>query len=115
MKAKYNIFLEPDEHAKMKLSEGGLAKIYQKPAWLSSYLTKPYIVLEANFVVFGACVRGDVQGLLDIKCNVLAMEYDEKMFARLAFNLRNYEPKKETDAGINMSQLQAIMYSTAEP
>lgn len=115
IKAKYNFFIGPDEMTKLKRPEGGIANVYQKPTWLSSYLTKPYVLPGSNVVVFGAGVGGDVMGLLDIKCNVLAIEKDTVMYGRLVGNMRNYEPRTETYNGITMSELYNLIYEHAKP
>ena len=111
--AKYNFFMGPDERKKARASNKMICP-YQRPSWLSSYLAKPYCFPGARVVVFGAGLGGDVKGLLDIDCNVLAIELDQNLFGILVNEMMNYEPASPNLTPMTMSEIAMKMTGIEE-
>lgn len=111
--AKFNYFMGPEERNKARAS-GQMICPYQRPAWLSSYLAKPYCFPGARAVVFGAGLGGDVKGLLDIDCNVLAIELNQNLFGILVNEMMNYEPASPNLTPMTMYEIAMKMSGVDE-
>jgi len=106
--AKFNFFLGPDEQEKLK-EHNSVVNLYQRPPWLASFLAKPYTRPGSQTVVFGAGLGGDVKGLLDIQCNVLAIEANEQLYGKLCNMMMGYEPKLPTTMPMTMADIASTL------
>jgi len=93
-KARYNFFFGPDLRTKLRTVQNKVVNPYQRPDWLASSLAAPFVKPFGTAVVFGAGAGGDVQGLLDLGLNVIALEKDQGQYEQLSAALYTYEPKK---------------------
>jgi len=102
---RYNWFLGPTQKTKLRNELGQPVNVYEKPPWLAEFIGSHYVKPGDTCIVLGAGAGGDVKGLVNLGCDVIAFENDERQIVPLIADLINYEPKgsnkvlKMTDIG----------------
>lgn len=91
---RYNWFIGPTQKTKLKHLESGgeVVNVYEKPPWLAEFVAGHYVKPGDTCLVFGAGAGGDVKGLLNLGCDVIAFENDKRQMTALCAELMNYEP-----------------------
>ena len=90
---RYNWFLGPTQKTKLRNELGAPVNVYEKPPWLSEFIGSHYVKPGDTCIVLGAGAGGDVKGLVNLGCDVIAFENDERQIVPLIADLINYEPK----------------------
>ena len=104
---RFSWFIGPTQKTKLRhqSSSGAVVNVYEKPPWLAEFLAGHYVKPGDTCVVFGAGAGGDVKGLLNLGCDVIAFENDEQQQVAFIAEMMDYEPCKSPDTMLQMHDI----------
>ena len=111
---RQNLVIGPGQHKYDRDSNDKPINIHQKPAWLSELIGGWYAKTGAHVVVLGSGAGGDVQGLMNLGLNVVAVEKDIAQLTAMMANLRSYQPVSQLEVVITVPEVRAAKKTLAK-